>query len=102
MLPFTDYYSLEKYLQEIEYHLLTLPFFPPSHSLLYFWNWPKPCQLPQQQYSATVIDDAIRFVSSYTNNKSREEEVNSSSPSPSISNNYKDTKEGLAQVAPMV
>ena len=63
MLPFTDYYSLEKYLQEIEYHLLTLPFFPPSHSLLYFWNWPKPCQLPQQQYSATVIDDAIRFVS---------------------------------------
>jgi hypothetical protein len=94
MLPFTDYYSLEKYLQEIEYHLLTLPFFPPHP--------PKPCQLPQQQYSATVIDDAIRFVSSYTNNKSREEEVNSSSPSPSISNNYKDTKEGLAQVAPMV
>jgi hypothetical protein len=33
------------------------------------------------------------FVSSYTNNKSREEEVNSSSPSPSISNNYEDTKE---------
>jgi len=43
--------------------------------------------------NAAVVDDAIMFVSSYINNKSREEEVNSSSPSLSISNNYEDTKE---------
>ena len=40
----THYYcsrisGLEKYLQEIEYHLLTLPFYQPLHNLLYFWSW---------------------------------------------------------------